>query len=928
MVIAGDQSSTTEVLDTTNLGAGWSFRASLPQVRRNANSVLTPDGAIITIGGNGANDFGIPRFEALRYDPAANNWTELAPQAESRAYHSTAVLLPDGRIVSAGDDGPAGGGGQSDEIEVFSPPYLFKSARPTITSAPAQVGFGAPFTVGSAETNVTSAVLVAPGATTHANDMHQRLVPLAMSPVSGGYALTAPASANIAPPGYYMLFLVNSDGVPSMARMIRLDAGQADGGPPSVAVSAPAAGALVSGTTPVSANASDDIGVVGVQFTLDGANLGAEDTSAPYSVSWDTTAVGNGPHTLRAIARDAAGNSATSAAVAVTVSNAAPPSPGLVAAYGFEEASGPAVTDSSGLNNAGTIINNAARTAAGKIGRAIDFDGVNDYVSVADANSLDLTTGMTLEAWVQLDTVSPWRIAIFKEKPGSVVYDLYATNTSRSPQGEARFGAAIVQLGAPPALTAGVWTHLAVTYDGAALRVFRNGTQAATVARTGAIQTSTGALRIGGDLIWGEYLDGRIDEVRIYNRALSAGEITTDMTRPVAPGTQPPADGGPPNVAVSAPAEGATVSGTTPVSANASDDIGVVGVQFILDVNGANLGAEDTSAPYSVSWDTTAVGNGPHTLRAIARDAAGNSTTSAAVAVTVSNDGGPPNVAVSAPAEGATVSGTTPVSADASDDIGVVGVQFTLDGANLGAEDTSAPYSVSWDTTAVGNGPHALRAIARDAAGNSATSAAVAVTVSNAPDGGPPNVAVSAPARGRDRLGHHPGERRRLRRHRRGRGPVHPRRGQPGRRGHQRPLLGQLGHHRRRQRPPHAARDRPRRRRQLGHLGGRRRDGLERRPAQPRPGGRLRLRGGLGPRGHRLLGPEQRRHDHQQRGPHRRGQDRPGDRLRRGQRLRLGGRRQLARPDHRHDPRGLGAAGHGQPLAHRDLQGEAGQRGL
>ena len=128
LVIAGDQSSTTEVLDTANLGAGWSFRASLPQVRRNANSVLTPDGAIITIGGNGANNFDSPRFEALRYDPAANTWTELAAQAEPRGYHSTALLLPDGRIVSAGDDGPTGGGGQSDEFEVFSPPYLFKGA--------------------------------------------------------------------------------------------------------------------------------------------------------------------------------------------------------------------------------------------------------------------------------------------------------------------------------------------------------------------------------------------------------------------------------------------------------------------------------------------------------------------------------------------------------------------------------------------------------------------------------------------------------------------------------------------------------------------------------------------------------------------------------------------------------------------------------
>ena len=411
-----------------------------------------------------------------------------------------------------------------------------------------------------------------------------------------------------------------------------------DVSPPSVAVSAPADGATVFGTTtPVSANASDDVGVVGVQFTLDGANLGAEDTSAPYSVSWNTTTATDGPHTLRAIARDASGKSTTSAPVGVTVSNANPPTPGLVAAYGFEETSGPTATDSSGQSNPGTLVNGAARTASGKIGRAIDFDGVNDYVSVADANSLDLTTGMTLEAWVQLDTVSSWRTAILKEKPGSDIYALYASNSANAPQGEVITGTgAVVKTGAPPPLTAGTWTHLAVTYDGTTLRVFQNGAQSAAIAGTGSIQTSTGALRIGGNLIWGEYTDGRIDEVRVYNRALSAAEITTDMTKPVVAGTQPPGDVSPPSVAVSAPADGATVFGTTtPVSANASDDVGVVGVQFTLD--GANLGAEDTSAPYSVSWNTTTATNGPHTLRAIARDASGNSTTSAPVGVTVSN---------------------------------------------------------------------------------------------------------------------------------------------------------------------------------------------------------------------------------------------------------------------------------------------------
>src|SRR5205807_2409671 len=93
------------------------------------------------------------------------------------------------------------------------------------------------------------------------------------------------------------------------------------GSAPTVSVTAPAAGATVSGSVTVSASATDDVGVVGVQFKLDGANLGAEDSTSPYSASWDTTTTSNGSHTLTAVARDAAGNTSTSAAVTVTVAN-------------------------------------------------------------------------------------------------------------------------------------------------------------------------------------------------------------------------------------------------------------------------------------------------------------------------------------------------------------------------------------------------------------------------------------------------------------------------------------------------------------------------------------------------------------------------------------------------------------------------------
>src|SRR6266702_950 len=163
-------------------------------------------------------------------------------------------------------------------------------------------------------------------------------------------------------------------------------------------------------------------------------------------------------------------------------------------------------------------------------------------------------------------------------------------------------------------------------------------------------------------------------------------------------------------VTMTSPASGSTVAGTVPVSASVSivGSLVVAGVQFKLD--GANLGAEDTSAPYSVSWDTTAASNGSHILTAVARDLLGVQYTSNSVTVTVFNDTTPPTVSITAPANGATVSGTISVSADASDDVGVAGVQFLLDGAALGAEDTAAPYSVALDTTKVANGSHTLAA--------------------------------------------------------------------------------------------------------------------------------------------------------------------------------------------------------------------------
>src|SRR5439155_1443840 len=151
----------------------------------------------------------------------------------------------------------------------------------------------------------------------------------------------------------------------------------------------------------------------------------------------------------------------------------------------------------------------------------------------------------------------------------------------------------------------------------------------------------------------------------------------------------------PPTVSITSPSSGSTVSGTIAVTASASDNDGVAGVQFKLD--GAGLGAEDTSSPYLVSWDTTPASNGAHTLTARARYPAGSTTPSSPVTVTIFNNGSdctPPTVAITSAASGSNVAGTITISADASDNVGVTGVEFRIDGAS-GVEDTTAPYAVS-----------------------------------------------------------------------------------------------------------------------------------------------------------------------------------------------------------------------------------------
>jgi len=160
----------------------------------------------------------------------------------------------------------------------------------------------------------------------------------------------------------------------------------------------------------------------------------------------------------------------------------------------------------------------------------------------------------------------------------------------------------------------------------------------------------------------------------------------------------------------------------------ASDDVGVAGVQFGVD--GINLGAEVGADPFQTTWNSATVPNVAHVLTATARDAAGNQRT-ASMTVLVANDTTPPNVTITNPADGAIVDGTVIVAAEATDDVAVVGLQFTIDGVNIGDEVTSAPYEVQWNTATTSDGPHVVAAIARDAANNQRLSAGVTVTIAH-----------------------------------------------------------------------------------------------------------------------------------------------------------------------------------------------------
>jgi hypothetical protein len=231
------------------------------------------------------------------------------------------------------------------------------------------------------------------------------------------------------------------------------------------------------------------------------------------------------------VARDRDGNITESSPIPVFVFNTIGRD-GVIASWSLNEGSGQIIYDSTGNGHHGTI-GTAAWAAGGRIGNALSFGG-SSMTSIASSIGLELSQAITVEAWVKPAAAAGVLTVVAKDHGTSLAYGLFSRKGPAGlPNGVLRIACKDVEVNGSEPLVLNAWSHLALAYDGVAVRLFVNGVQVGSQAATGPIETSSGTLHIGGSSAPGQHFKGLIDEVRIYNRALSAAEITEDMTSPV-----------------------------------------------------------------------------------------------------------------------------------------------------------------------------------------------------------------------------------------------------------------------------------------------------------------------------------------------------------------------------------------------------------
>ncbi|MGE0362894.1 MAG: LamG-like jellyroll fold domain-containing protein [Vicinamibacterales bacterium] len=431
-------------------------------------------------------------------------------------------------------------------------------------------------------------------------------------------------TARFGAPGVYVLRLTASDGTETISDDVTVTVTAPNAAPrvsagPDRSVTLPAAVRLT-GTVADDGVPGQPGGLATAWTKVSGP--GAVTFAAPDSAATEVRFAVAGAYTLRLTASDGARETHDDVSIAVDPPAAAA---GLIAAYGFDEGAGTTIPDGSGHNR--TLVRHGATwVPAGRHGGAMAFDGVNDRL---DGPVVTVPGTFTFMAWVLNPSALPYETVV-TVGTGRTLALAAGDLLFRSPAGEVRLG---------PVPVSDAWQHVAVTFDGSHLRAFLEAAPLGAP-QAAAFESFGGRLHIGAWPIGAaaDHLGGAVDDVRLYGRALSAGEIARDRKTPIG-AVDRVADTEAPQVEVERPTEDdSDLSDVVTIAALAADDVGVAGVTFLID--GTAVGAELMAAPYWVQWDTRTVANGSHRIEVEARDAAGNRRRSRPRLVTVTNPRG------------------------------------------------------------------------------------------------------------------------------------------------------------------------------------------------------------------------------------------------------------------------------------------------
>jgi len=789
MVAGGDNpaTATAEIIDLSQPNPSWRYTNPMSGPRIQMDAVILPTGKILALGGSAQDKTAnTATLQADLFDPATETWSPAGTMNMARLYHSVALLLPDGTVWSAGSNPQQGT--YENRMEIYKPAYLFNAsggpaARPSITAAPSIIGYGGSFQVSTPNAaNIASVALIRNGANTHAFDMDQRMISLAFTKGTGKLTVTGPPNANIAPGGYYMLFIVDTNGVPSVAPFVQVSSNPGNQ-PPRGAIDSPAGDVTVSVGQPVNFAGSGtdaDGSITAYRWIFPGGSPATSASATPGNVTFSTP----GTYYVSLTVSDNQGVTDPSPPTRViTVQSAT-----LTASF-TSPAEGATVNDTvnvvmaasgaSGSSNTFTLTLDGSQIFSNTTPNTTQSYAWSTNAVANGVHTLGLTvrdaTGATATATrtVTVDNngspgtlqISFPNISPGQSVQGTVPVQIAVTGASGTNNRFTVFVDGVQQTVIASNATTVTWDWDTTTI-GNGSRTISASVQDAT-GNTGSgftyvqvqnptlqvfITQPTNGSTVSGTAVWTTlWVNGAATGTKTFTLSVgaqtvatgtdtSSGPVTTpwDSTK-VSTGMQtlkatvrdPSGAVGSTTISVNvqnsggltasftSPAEGATVTGTVTVTMAASG--GTAPYTYTLTIDGTQVASSGSN---TYSWNTTAYSKGNHTLGLTVRDNAG-ATAPATRTVTVQNGPPPLTASFTSPAEGATVNGTVTVTMAASGGVAPYTYTLTIDGAQL-ASSVSTTYS--WNTTAYSNGSHTLGLTVRDSAGTTA-SATRTVTV-------------------------------------------------------------------------------------------------------------------------------------------------------------------------------------------------------